>query len=255
MQALHRENNVVDFALSEEEGMIAELAARFAHEVIAPNAAHWDAKGEFPADIVSQARELGLMNVSVPAEFGGTGGSVLDLILVAEQLGWGCTGIGLAILLNNLAADPINVAANDEQRKKYFGMLTEGFGAYALTEPAAGSDVSAIRTRAEKKGGDWVIDGQKIWISNASVADFFVVFAKTEPGERARGITAFLVDRDTPGVAVGKPLPKMGQKASPACEIFFEEVCVPDSQRLGAENQGFKVAMRVFDRSRPMVGA
>lgn len=245
----------MDFALTEEQAMIHDLAQKFAREVVAPNAAEFDEKAEFPHDIVAQARELGLMNVSVPGEFGGTGGSVLDLILVAEQLGWGCSGIGLAILLNNLAADPINVAASDAQRKKYFGMLAEGFGAYALTEPHAGSDAAAIKTRAEKKGKEWAISGQKIWISNASVADFFVVFAKTDPALRSRGITAFLIDRDAEGLAVGKPLAKMGQKASPACEVFMEEVVVPDGQRLGAENDGFKIAMRVFDRSRPMVGA
>lgn len=245
----------MDFALTEEQTMIRDLAQKFAREVIAPNAAEFDEKAEFPKDIVAQARELGLMNVSVPDEFGGTGGSVLDLILVAEQLGWGCSGIGLAILLNNLAADPINVAANDAQRKKYFGMLAEGFGAYALTEPHAGSDAGAIKTRAEKKGNEWVISGQKIWISNASVADFFVVFAKTAPEKGARGMTAFLIDRDSEGLSVGKPLAKMGQKASPACEVFMEEVVVPDSQRLGEVDEGFKIAMRVFDRSRPMVGA
>jgi acyl-CoA dehydrogenase len=245
----------VDFALTEEQTMISELAQKFAREVIAPNAAEFDAKAEFPVDIVSQARELGLMNVSVPEEFGGTGGSVLDLILVAEQLGWGCSGIGLAILLNNLAADPINVAANEAQRKKYFGLLAESFGAYALTEPSAGSDVSAIKTRAERKGKEWVLNGQKIWISNASVAQFFVVFAKTAPDKGTYGITAFLVDRDVQGLSVGKPLAKMGQKASPACEIFFEDVVLGDGQRLGKENEGFKIAMRVFDRSRPMVGA
>ena len=245
----------MDFALTEEQVMISDLAKKFAREVIAPSAAEFDASAEFPADIVEQARELGLMNVSIPDEFGGTGGSVLDLILVAEQLGWGCSGIGLAILLNNLAADPINIAANDEQRKKYFGLLSESFGAYALTEPSAGSDVSGIKTRAERKGKDWVINGQKIWISNASVASFFVVFAKTAPEKGTYGITAFLVDRELEGVTVGKPLPKMGQKASPACEIFFEDVVVSDAQRLGNENEGFKIAMRVFDRSRPMVGA
>jgi acyl-CoA dehydrogenase len=245
----------VNFALTEEQTMISELAQKFAREVIAPNAAEFDAKAEFPTDIVSQARELGLLNVSVPEEFGGTGGSVLDLILVAEQLGWGCSGIGLAILLNNLAADPINVAANEEQRKKYFGLLAESFGAYALTEPSAGSDVSAIKTRAERKGKEWVLNGQKIWISNASVARFFVVFAKTAPDKGTYGITAFLVDRDVQGLSVGKPLAKMGQKASPACEIFFEDVVLSDGQRLGKENEGFKIAMRVFDRSRPMVGA
>ena len=245
----------MDFALTEEQVMISDLAKKFAHEVIAPNAAEFDATAEFPKDIVEQARELGLMNVSVPDEFGGTGGSVLDLILVAEQLGWGCSGIGLAILLNNLAADPINIAANEQQRKKYFGLLSESFGAYALTEPSAGSDVSGIKTRAGRKGKDWVINGQKIWISNASVASFFVVFAKTAPDKGTYGITAFLVDRELEGVSVGKPLPKMGQKASPACEIFFEDVVVSDTQRLGNENEGFKIAMRVFDRSRPMVGA
>jgi len=245
----------VDFALTEEQTMISELAQKFAREVISPHAAEFDAKAEFPDDIVAQARDLGLMNVSVPEEFGGTGGSVLDLILVAEQLGWGCSGIALAILLNNLAADPINIAANDEQRKKYFGLLSESFGAYALTEPSAGSDVSAIKTRAERKGKEWVLNGQKIWISNASVAQFFVVFAKTAPDKGTYGITAFLVDRDMKGLSVGKPLAKMGQKASPACEVFLEDVVLADAQRLGLENDGFKIAMRVFDRSRPMVGA
>ncbi len=245
----------MDFALTEEQTMISELAQKFAREVIAPNAVEYDAKAEFPEDIVSQARELGLMNVSVPDEFGGTGGSVLDLILVAEQLGWGCSGIALAILLNNLAADPINIAANEEQRKKYFGLLSESFGAYALTEPSAGSDAGAVKTRAERKGKEWVLNGQKIWISNASVAQFFVVFAKTDPDKGTYGMTAFLVDRDTRGLSVGKPLAKMGQKASPACEVFLEDVVVGDAQRLGAENEGFKIAMRVFDRSRPMVGA
>ncbi|MGH9771695.1 MAG: acyl-CoA dehydrogenase family protein [Candidatus Acidiferrales bacterium] len=245
----------MDFALTEEQTMISELAQKFAREVIAPNAREFDAKSEFPTEIVKQARELGLMNVSVPEEFGGTGGSVLDLILVAEQLGWGCSGIALAILLNNLAADPINIAANDDQRKKYFGLLAESFGAYALTEPSAGSDVSAIKTRAERKGKEWVLNGQKIWISNASVAQFFVVFAKTAPDKGTYGITAFLVDLDTKGLSVGKPLAKMGQKASPACEVFLEDVVLGDEQRLGKENEGFKIAMRVFDRSRPMVGA
>lgn len=245
----------MDFALDDEQSMIYDLAGKFAREVMAPNAAKYDAAAEFPQDIVAQARELGLMNVSVPEEFGGTGGTVLDLMLVAEQLGWGCSGIGLAILLNNLAADPINIAANEEQRREYFGKLAESFGAYALTEPAAGSDASAIRTRATKHAEGWSITGQKIWISNASVADFFVVFAKTDPDAGTHGITAFLVDRELEGVSVGKPLAKMGQKASPACEVFFENVVVPDSKRLGEENDGFKIAMRVFDRSRPMVGA
>ena len=245
----------MDFALTEEQTMISELAQKFAREVISPNAAEYDAKAEFPEDIVSQARDLGLMNVSVPDEFGGTGGSVLDLILVAEQLAWGCSGIALAILLNNLAADPINIAANEAQRKKYFGLLSESFGAYALTEPGAGSDAGAIKTRAERKGKEWVLNGQKIWISNASVAQFFVVFAKTDPDKGTYGMTAFLVDRDTRGLSVGKPLAKMGQKASPACEVFLEDVVIGDAQRLGAENEGFKIAMRVFDRSRPMVGA
>lgn len=245
----------MDFALTEEQEMTRDLARKFAQEVIAPKAAEFDEKAEFPREIVEQARELGLMNVSVPEGYGGTGGSVLDLILVAEQLAWGCTGIALSILLNNLAADPINVAADDRQREKYFSKLANGFGAYALTEPSAGSDAAAIRTRAEKKGSDWVLNGQKIWISNATVADFFVVFANTDPTQRSKGITAFLIDQGTDGLEVGNPLPKMGQKASPACEVFLHDVVVQDSQRLGPVNEGFKIAMKVFDRSRPMVGA
>lgn len=241
--------------LTEEQVMIQDLARKFSREVIAPSAAEYDKLAEFPKDIVEQARELGLMNVSIPDKFGGTGGSVLDLMLVAEELAWGCAGIALAILLNNLAADPINIAATDKQKEKYFGYLSEGFGAYALTEPQAGSDAAGIRTRAEKVGDEWIINGQKIWISNASVARFFVVFAKTDHEKGSHGITAFLVERELEGVTVGNPLDKMGQKASPACEVFFEDVRVPDGDRLGPVDEGFKIAMKVFDRSRPMVGA
>ena len=158
------------------------------------------------------------------------------------------------LTLNSVVIDALLCGANETQQQEYFGRLVKGeFGAYCATEPGAGSDVAGMKTRATKRGGEYVINGSKIWISNAPLASFFIVFAKTDPEAGGRGVTTFLVERDTPGVSVGKPLGKMGQRAAPAAEVFFDNVVVPPSAMLGNEGQGFNVAMQVFDRSRPMV--
>jgi acyl-CoA dehydrogenase len=181
---------------------------------------------------------------------------VLDQGLVTAELAWGCTGITGALGLNAIFGDVFHVAGSDEQRKRAFGRLLAGeFGAYAVTEPAAGSDVARIGTRAVRKGDRYVINGSKVWISNAPLASMFVVFAKTDAEAGHKGISAFLVDRDTPGLSVGPPLGKLGQKASPAAEVFFEDVEAPASALIDNEGSGFLIAMRVFDRSRPMIAA
>ncbi|MFO7248784.1 MAG: acyl-CoA dehydrogenase family protein [Bacillota bacterium] len=245
----------MDFALTEEQRQVQALARRFAREVIAPAAAECDRTARFPHAIVEEARTLGLVNLLLPASCGGTGATPVELVIVAEELAWACTGIAAAILLNNLVADALTLAGTEAQKRAYGARLATGLGAYALTEPHAGSDVAAIRTRAVRRGRGWVLRGRKTWISHAPEADFFVVFAKTDPDAGYRGISAFLVDRHRPGVSVSPPLPKMGQRASSAAEVVFDDVELAPDALLGEEGSGFRLAMRVFDRSRPMVGA
>jgi len=246
----------MDFALTDEQRMISDLAREFARNEIVPVARELDREARFPREIIEKAREAGLVNINLPAEYGGSGLGCLELVLVAEQLGWGCTGIATSMCLDFLVIEALLFGGTAEQKREYLGRLTDGkFGAFALTEPGAGSDVAAIRTRARRRGDRYLLDGAKVWITNASVADFLVVFAKTDPDAGYRGLTLFLVDRDAPGVEVGNPLPKMGQKASPSCELFLSEVEVPEGARIGGEGEGFSLAMRIFDRSRPFVAA
>jgi acyl-CoA dehydrogenase len=246
-----------DFNLNDEQEMIREMAQDFARKEILPVAEHYDRSGEFPWPVVRKAQKVGLLSLNVPEEYGGPGLGVLEECLVNEELAWACSGIQTALMMNNLAAWPILLAGTPEQKQRYLPRLTQGgqLAAYALTEPAAGSDVAGILSTAARQGDGYVLNGSKTWISNSPVAGFFIVFAKTDPEARGRGISAFIVERDWPGVTVGRPLPKMGQHAAWAGELTSEEVRVPVENRLGAEGQGFPIAMQVFDRSRPAVSA
>lgn len=246
----------MEYGLTEEQVMIKNLARDFARKEIAPAAHKYDKSGEFPHDILSKVREVGLINLCIPEEYGGDGLTLIEMALVTEELGWGCTGITVAVtIINGLAAEPILLAGTDEQKKRYLGMLSEGLGSYCVTEPDAGSDVASMGTRARRVGRGFELDGQKTWISNAHEASFFIVFAKTDPEAGNRGISAFIVDRDLPGVEVSKKLPKMGQRACDCCEVIFKQVELPPEALLGKEGEGFKLAMRVFDSSRPIIGA
>ena len=246
----------MNFSLTDEQRMIQDLAREFADREILPRAAACDVSQEFPLAIQRQALELGLLNVSLPAEYGGAGLGCLEVALVTEQLCRACLGIGTTLCINVLASEPILVAGSEEQKHRCFGRLAAGeFASFALTEPSAGSDSAAIRTTARRVAGGYELSGSKIWISNASLASFFVVFAKTDPAAGHKGISAFIVERDAAGLAVGEPLGKLGQRAAPTCEVFFDQVFVPEANRLGGEGQGFAIAMQTFDRSRPMVAA
>jgi acyl-CoA dehydrogenase len=246
----------MDFQLSTEQRLIRDLARTFARRVIQPVAAQYDHEERFPRELFAPAQEAGLLNITVPAELGGAGLGALEQAIVAAELAWGCVGITAALNLNGLVADALLVGGDPAQQKTYIGRLVAGeLGCYAVTEPGAGSDVAAITTRARRVGDQYVLNGSKIWISNAPEARFIVVFAKTDPDAGHRGISAFVVERDTPGVAVGRPLGKLGQKAELAAEIHFTDVAVPATARLGQEGDGFRIAMGVFDRSRPMVAA
>ncbi|HVY55447.1 MAG TPA: acyl-CoA dehydrogenase family protein, partial [Thermodesulfobacteriota bacterium] len=178
------------------------------------------------------------------------------MIIVAEELAWGCAGIAVGgVAINTLAAEPLLLAGDSGQKKKYLGILSQGYGSYCVSEPNAGSDVASMRTSARKLKDGYILSGQKTWISNASEASYFIVFAKTDPKARHRGISVFIVDRDLPGVEVSKKLRKMGQRACDACEITFNEVALSRKSLLGGEGDGFKLAMKVFDHTRPLIAA
>jgi acyl-CoA dehydrogenase len=246
----------MNFDLNDEQKLIQRTAREFARKEIQPVAAQCDREARFPMDVFEKARAVGLVNVTVPTAFGGGGWAALESALVTEELGWACTGIAGALGLNAIFADVFHVAGSPELKREAFGRLQAGqFGAYALTEPAAGSDVAGIKTRAAKKGDRYVLNGSKIWISNAPLAQMFVIFAKTDPDAGHRGVSAFFVDRETPGISVGKSLGKLGQRAGPAAEVFLNDVEVPTRALIDEEGAGFLVAMKVFDRSRPMIGA
>lgn len=247
----------MDFQLSQEQEQIRRLAKDFAVKEIVPKSAHHDETGEFPRQICQKAWESGLMNTHIPEEFGGPGLGVLEGCLIAEEIGAACTGIGTAMEANNLAEAPLIVAGSSEQKKKFLTPMTErlAFAAYCVTEPQAGSDVAGIKTTAKKIGNDYVLNGQKMWITNAGVADWYYVLAATEPEQGSRGMTAFIVSREAEGISVGKKESNMGQRASDTRAITFDDVKVGSDNRLGNEGDGFKISMSAFDHTRPLVAA
>jgi acyl-CoA dehydrogenase len=246
----------IGFQLSEEQLMIRQMAHDFAAKEILPVAEHYDRAHEYPWPVVRKAQDLGLAVLNVPEEYGGMGLSLVDEMIVAEELSWACSGIALAITINNLAALPVIVAGSEAQKERYLGALANGkMAAYAVTEPEAGSDVANIRSIAQRDREAYVLNGTKTFITGATVADWFTVFAYTDPGRAPNGMSAFVVERDMPGVTVSKPFDKLGQCASDTAEIVLENVRVPQENRLGDEGDGFIIAMKVFDRSRPGVGA
>jgi acyl-CoA dehydrogenase len=246
----------MDFKLTDEQQAARDLAREIAEGEIKPVAHQLDERKEFPSAILKTVREAGLLHVTFPEAYGGAGLGILEWVLAIEQFAWGCAGVATAIAINSLTGDAIIVAGSEGQQAEWLGRMAAGeYGAYALTEPGAGSDVANIQTRARETPDGYALSGSKIWISNATVASFFVVFAKTDPEAGRKGISAFVVERDSPGVTVGNPLPKLGQRASHAAEIFFDNVTVPRENLLGQEGEGFLIAMQVFDRSRPVIAA
>ncbi len=248
---------MVDFELSEEQRMIRDLARDFAQNEIAPKAKYYDETGEFPREICQKAFEAGLLNPGIPEEYGGPGMGVFEECLIAEEIAVACSGIGTAMMANTLATAPLIVGGTDEQKRKWLVPMTQElkFAAYGVTEPDAGSDVQGIKTTARKVGNEYVINGQKMWITGAGVADWFFVLAYTKKEAGIRGMSAFIVPADTPGVTVGKKENNMGQRASDTRGITFNEVVVPEENRIGPEGKGWFLAMAAFDHTRPPVAA
>jgi len=247
---------MIDFSLTDEQKALRELAHDFAEKEIRPVAWEYDRDSTWPQAIVEKAWEVGLMNPQIPAEYGGAGASSIDGVLIEEELGWGCSGIGTSISCNGLASAPVLLGGSEQVKKTYLGMLTEApkLASFCLTEPGAGSDVSGMRTRAVKRGDKYVINGSKTFITNGGYADWYTVYAKTDPEAGHRGISAFVVPRDA-GVVVDKHEDKMGQRASNTATITFNDVEVPAANLLGEENHGFKLAMMTLDHTRPGVAA
>jgi acyl-CoA dehydrogenase len=247
---------VVDFTLTDEQKALREMAHDFAEKEIRPKAWEYDKDGTWPQDIIEKAWEVGLMNSHIPEEYGGAGASYLDGCLIEEELSWGCSGIQTSLGANGLAGAPVLLGGSEDIKKHYLGMLTEEpkLASFCLTEPDAGSDVSGMRTRAVRKGDTYVLNGSKCFITNGGYADWYTVYAKTDPDAGHRGISAFVVPKDDT-VVVDKKEDKMGQRASNTATITFNDTEVPAENLLGEENKGFKLAMMTLDRTRPGVAA
>ncbi len=248
---------MVDFTLTDEQKDLRELAHSFAEKEMRRVAWEYDKDGTWPQDIIDKAWEVGLMNTHIPEAYGGPGLDYLSGCIIEEEVGWGCSGIGTSLMANGLASAPVTLGGSEETKKKYLGMLSEGpkLASFGLTEPDAGSDVSGMKTRAVKQGDKYVLNGSKCFITNGTYADWFTVFAKTDPEAGHRGISCFVVDASSPGVTVDKKEDKMGQRASNTATISFQDVEVPAENLLAEENKGFKLAMMTLDRTRPGVAA
>jgi acyl-CoA dehydrogenase len=247
---------VIDFSLSEEQKALQEMAREFAEKEMKPNAAKYDKGDEFSEDVMQKAFEAGFLTCNIEEKYGGGGLSDLDIVIMSEELAAGCAGLYTTMMVNALAYTPINLFGTDEQKRKFLTPQTEkmSFASFCLTEREAGSDASAQKTKAVKIGSDYVINGSKCFISNGGIASMYVVFANSEPGKGVRGISAFIVPRETPGIIIGKEEDKMGHRASNTVELYFEDVRIPQENLLAKEGMGFIIAMKTLDKTRAPVG-
>ncbi|MBN1557456.1 MAG: acyl-CoA dehydrogenase family protein [Lentisphaerae bacterium] len=247
----------MDYGLTEEQLMIRDLCRQIAEEKIKPVRAEYDESGEFPWDIVKVLAQADLFGVWIEEQYGGMGGGVLDMVIVVEELSKACGGISLALAASGLGMFPIILFGSEEQKKAYLPRLAAGeaLAAFGLTEPEAGSDAGAIRTTAVKDGDSYVLNGTKQWITNGGEAEIYTVVAMTDRSRGARGASAFVVEKGTPGFEFGKKENKMGIRGSATRELIFQDCRIPAKNLIGREGMGFMVAMRTFDMSRPGVAA
>jgi alkylation response protein AidB-like acyl-CoA dehydrogenase len=243
--------------LTDEQREMRDLVRTLARERVAPRAAEIDKTAEFPWDMVELFREHEIFGILYDEEYGGLGASALLALVAVEELSKVCATTGLIVAVQELGSLGLKLAGTEEQKQRYLPRLAAGewLCAYALTEPGSGSDSAAMRTQARREGDEYVLTGSKRFITNAGVADLYTVFAKTEPDAGHAGISAFLVEAEAPGFEVGRIEPKMGIKGSTTGEIFFNECRVPADNLLAEEGEGFRIAMRILDRSRPGIGA
>jgi alkylation response protein AidB-like acyl-CoA dehydrogenase len=246
---------MIEFELTEEQCEMRQLAQRVAEKEIRPIAAEYDEREEVPWEVIKQAAQTGFLSYYLPEKFGG--GGICDKMtqtLVDEELAWGCAGVATILGGNSLCATPILIAGTDDQKFKYlseFCIPDRPFiGAFGLTEPSSGSDAASLSTQAYRDGGYYMLNGYKTFITNAGIADIYVVFATVDISKGHRGITAFIVEKDTPGLVIGKKEKKMGIRASQTATLAFEDLRIPAANRLGGEGEGFKIAMQTFEYTR-----
>uniref|UniRef100_A0A8R1E3B6 Medium-chain specific acyl-CoA dehydrogenase, mitochondrial n=2 Tax=Caenorhabditis japonica TaxID=281687 RepID=A0A8R1E3B6_CAEJA len=233
---------------------------KFVAEEITPVAAEYDKSMEYPWPILKKAHSLGYLTADIPEEYGGLGIDMVTNCIMSEEIAYGCSAIGTALMANDLALSPLILAANDDIKKRFLGRMIDNpfVASFAVTEPGAGSDVAGVKTKCEKKGDEYIINGSKMWITNAGHANWFFVLARSDPDPKVssgKAFTAFVVEGDSPGLTRGRKEINMGQRCSDTRGITFEDVRVPASNVVGAPGEGFKVAMRTFDKTRPTVAA
>lgn len=248
----------MDFELNEEEQMLQQLVRDFAENEVKPQAAEIDRSGRFPSETIRKAAELGLTGISVPEKYGGAGLRSLATAIAIEEISRCCAATGVILSVNNsLVCDPVLKFGNDEQKERILRPLASGekLGCFALTEPQAGSDASNLRTTAVPDGNDYIVNGEKVWITNAPNADWALVFCLTERKDKHHGITALMISRESPGLSVGKHEEKMGIRAAVSAALHLENCRVPVANRLGQEGDGFKVAMSTLDGGRIGIAA
>jgi len=254
---LNSRTRMIDYLLNEDQKMIRDACREITDEHIKPVRAEYDVEGTFPWDIIEILRQADICGLYIPEEYGGFGGGTFEMSLAMEELSRGCGGIAISFGASALGAFPIMLFGSDEQKQKYLPDIASGkkLAAFGLTEPNAGSDVGGIETTAVKDGDDYILNGTKQWITNGGEAEIYSVFAMTDKSKGPRGASAFVVEKGTPGFSFGKKENKMGIRASATTELIFQDCRVPKENLIRREGMGFIIAMKVFDVSRPCIGA
>lgn len=246
----------MDFNFTPDQLALKKMAQDIVAKEIAPIALEMDHTGKIKPELIEKLDDAGFINLVVPEEYGGPGLDAMTIALIYEELGKGCAGVATTIAANALASYPLVLTGTEDQKNKFFDVINSGkLAAFAITEPGAGSDAGAVATTAVKDGDHYILNGTKCFITNGGLADIYVIFANARKSAGIRGLTAFIVDRDTPGFSIGKEEDKMGIRASNTCELILDNVRIPETSRLGREGEGFKIAMKTLDAARPLVGA
>ena len=247
----------MDFSLSTEQKEIFDTAIKFAKNEMIPHALELDEKSQFPHEQFKKAWELGFINTCIPEEYGGVGFTALDSVTIGEALAYGCMGMNTAFMANDLALLPIAIGGSHEQKEKFLKPFTEEYriAAFCLTEPGNGSDAAGLKTTLKESGDHYILNGEKMWITNAGEAHLFVVYCTVDPTLKHKGITAVIVEADRDGIVLGKKEDKMGHRASDTRGVRFENVKIPKENIIGIIGEGWKLAMKTLDHSRPLVAS
>jgi acyl-CoA dehydrogenase len=248
---------MLNFHLSPEQLKLQKRAREFALKEILPVAWYYDEVDQTPLAVLKKAYESGLMNGGIPKKYGGSGWGLIEAVVITEEFAAACPGLATSIFDNSLGMEPLLLSSNEPLKKKYFTKLLKDFKliCFATSEPTMGSDVAGIRCQAKRDGDDYILNGTKYWITNGGIADYMSIFATVDPDSQHKGICAFLVERDWPGVSIGRKIPKLGQRGSNTVGINFEDVRVPKENIMAPPGEGFVLAMQTFSRTRPAIGA